>query len=169
MYASLGASFTQEPSSTRGAPICIICNQNRVSLYSASGIRTFVNSSSVINHCQRGPARHVKKFQWFNSMQMQPVQLSLGRVVIGLDLPSKIRWVERSTVTSYPASMRALQVVGVTVDGISNPRLDCMVDDHIQAERASAGLVSARSQILLEPIVSERSIGLRKIESSQKC
>lgn len=31
-----------------------------------------------------------------------------------LDTPSKIRWMDRSTVTSYPASINALQVVGVT-------------------------------------------------------
>lgn len=33
-----------------------------------------------------------------------------------LHIPSKIRCLDRSTVTSYPASINALQVVGVTIN-----------------------------------------------------
>lgn len=40
------------------------------------------------------------------------VQFLLGR----MNKPSKIRWVDLSTVTSYPASINALQVVGVTAN-----------------------------------------------------
>lgn len=84
-------------------------------------------------------------------------------------VPSKIRCLDRSTVTSYPASRRALHVVGVTMKSMCQSNYTYplsiargenaipefkrkRISSNLRADRASAGLVSALSQILVPDI-----------------
>ena len=86
--------------------------------------RTFFNQrcsnlGSKISLCERTHHKTNAIIPWRIHHLQDMSQSSAQRIKEGRIIPSKIRCVERSTVTWYPASMSALHVVGVTVCQIS--------------------------------------------------